>query len=80
MMNIIKFSAVLFSLFLLFSYWPTDNDHDYDYEVTKQIAPDEFNSEVIVSWFNLKKTLTTETPGYTLPVAARAFGYTGDAL
>lgn len=78
MININKFSAVLFSLFLLFSSCSSDNDTDI--EVTKQIAPDEFNSEVIVSWFNLIKTLTTETPGYTPPVAARAFGYTGVAL
>ena len=35
---------------------------------------------VVTDWFALIKTLTTETPGYTPPVAARAFGYTGVAL
>ncbi|SEB47039.1 PAP2 superfamily protein [Tenacibaculum sp. MAR_2009_124] len=40
----------------------------------------QFNSEVVVNWFNLMKKLTTETSGYTPPVAARAFGYTGIAL
>tara|TARA_B110000971_G_scaffold176978_1_gene182583 strand:- start:4816 stop:6156 length:1341 start_codon:yes stop_codon:yes gene_type:complete len=43
-------------------------------------SPDTFNSEVVVGWFNLIKVLTTETPGFTPPVAARAFGYTGVAL
>lgn len=43
-------------------------------------SPDQFSSEVVVSWFNLVKVLTTETDGYTPPVAARAFGYTGIAL
>lgn len=43
-------------------------------------SPDTFNSEVVVGWFNLMKVLTTETPGFTPPVAARAFGYTGVAL
>jgi hypothetical protein len=41
---------------------------------------DSFDSKVITDWYALIKTLTTETPGYTPPVAARAFGYTGVAL
>ncbi len=45
-----------------------------------QKAAGEFNSAVIVEWYALIKTLTAETPGYTPPVAARAFGYTGVAL
>ncbi len=40
----------------------------------------EYDSEVVTEWYALIKTLTTETPGYTPPVAARAFGYTGVAL
>jgi len=43
-------------------------------------SPSQYNSDVVVSWFNLIKVLTTETAGYTPPVAARAFGYTGVAL
>jgi len=39
-----------------------------------------FSAEVIIDWYNLIKTLTRETEGYTPPVAARAFGYTGLAL
>lgn len=39
-----------------------------------------YDNEVIIDWYNLIKTLTMETPGYTPPVAARAFGYTGVAL
>jgi hypothetical protein len=77
-MNLNKFRAVLFLIFLLFSSCSTDNDTEI--ESTNLKAPDEFNSEIVVSWFNLIKILTTETPGYTPPVAARAFGYTGVAL
>jgi len=39
-----------------------------------------FSAKIIIDWFNLIKTLTRETEGYTPPVAARAFGYTGLAL
>jgi hypothetical protein len=77
-MNLNKFRAVLFLIFLLFSSCSTDNDTEI--ESTNLKAPDEFNSEIVVSWFNLIKILTTETPGYTPPVAAKAFGYTGVAL
>lgn len=45
-----------------------------------QKAASEYHAAVIVDWYSLIKTLTTETPGYTPPVAARAFGYTGVAL
>jgi hypothetical protein len=44
------------------------------------ITPDTFNSKVVVTWYDLIKVLTTETVGYTPPVAARAFGYTSVAL
>ncbi len=46
----------------------------------EQVAASEFKSTVVVEWYALIKTLTTETPGYSPPVAARAFGYTGVAL
>jgi hypothetical protein len=39
-----------------------------------------YDAEVVVEWYDLIATLTTETVGYTPPVAARAFGYTGVAL
>ncbi|WP_289644188.1 vanadium-dependent haloperoxidase [Maribacter aestuarii] len=39
-----------------------------------------YSSEVVVDWYELIKTLTKETPGFTPPVAARAFGYIGIAL
>ena len=43
-------------------------------------SSENLDTAVVVDWFALIKTLTTETPGYTPPVAARAFGYTGVAL
>ena len=57
-----------------------DKDNDIIIEPPQLVGPDQYNSEVVVSWFNLIKVLTTETTGYTPPVAARAFGYTGVAL
>ena len=55
-------------------------DSDNDIAQLESVSPAQYNSDVVVSWFNLIKVLTTETAGYTPPVAARAFGYTGIAL
>lgn len=40
----------------------------------------EYSSEVVLSWVDLTLKLTEETPGYTPPVAARVYGYSGLAL
>lgn len=40
----------------------------------------DYSARVVLDWFDLVKMLTKETEGYTPPVAARAFGYTGLAL
>lgn len=48
-------------------------------KVETNLAAD-YSAEVVTEWFDLIKTLTTETPGYTPPVASRAFGYTTIAL
>lgn len=37
-------------------------------------------SEVATTWFDLQLKLVRETPGFTPPVAARAFGYSGVTL
>ncbi len=39
-----------------------------------------FDSSVPRAWFDLALTLTRTTPGFTPPVASRAFGYEGIAL
>ena len=39
-----------------------------------------FDSSVPRAWFDLALTLTRTTPGFTPPVASRAFGYAGVAL
>jgi hypothetical protein len=41
---------------------------------------DEFDADVPVAWFDLSLDLVRTTPGYSPPVASRAFGYTGLAL
>lgn len=48
-----------------------------DYET---LTPESYDSDVIVTWMNVLKNLTTGTPGFSPPVAARAFGYIGLAL
>ena len=64
-------------MFLIISCSP---DSDNDIIQPESVSPAQYNSDVVVSWFNLIKVLTTETAGYTPPVAARAFGYTGIAF
>ncbi|MEX1021298.1 MAG: hypothetical protein WDZ49_16675, partial [Litorilinea sp.] len=39
-----------------------------------------YDSEVAIAWFELSLELVTETPGFTPPVASRAFGYLGVTL
>jgi hypothetical protein len=39
-----------------------------------------YSHEVATGWFNLQMRLVKETPGFSPPVASRAFGYTGVAL
>ena len=43
-------------------------------------APAALSHEVATEWYQLILRLTKETPGFTPPVAARAFGYCGIAL
>ena len=71
-----KFLGIL-CLSLVFNSCQRDDDSIIGVE---QRTADEYNANVIVDWYALIKTLTTETTGYTPPVAARAFGYTGIAL
>src|SRR5680860_869468 len=57
-----------------------EKDNDDVAIVEQQYEASAYKAQVVVAWYGLIKTLTTETPGYTPPVAARAFGYTGIAL
>ena len=43
-------------------------------------ATDQFDAEVATAWFELALDLVRTTPGYSPPVAARAFGYAGVTL
>lgn len=67
------------ALFLLFFAVSCEQDDNLILPEEQQTA-DKYGSEVVVEWYALIKTLTTQTEGYTPPVAARAFGYTGVAL
>jgi hypothetical protein len=43
-------------------------------------GPSEYDADVALDWLSLQLNLTQTTPGFTPPVAARAYGYTGLAL
>jgi hypothetical protein len=46
-----------------------------------QSAPvTDHDADVATAWFDLKLTLVRETPGFSPPVASRAFGFTGVTL
>jgi PAP2 superfamily len=42
--------------------------------------PEEFGARVPTAWFDLSRTVVRTTPGFSPPVAARAFAYLGIAL
>ena len=76
-----KKNSLQFSLLLILVFFNScEKDPSNTLSEPEFTSPDTFNSEVVVDWFNLIKILTTETHGFTPPVAARAFGYTGVAL
>ena len=48
--------------------------------VASHDRPEEFDAAVPAAWFDLALVLVRTTPGFTPPVASRAFGYAGVAL
>jgi PAP2 superfamily len=42
--------------------------------------PEEFDATVATAWFDLSRALVRTTPGFSPPVASRAFAYSGIAL
>ncbi|WP_459212557.1 vanadium-dependent haloperoxidase [Aquimarina rhabdastrellae] len=73
-----RYAVKAFCVILLFSSFTEKKNTDK--KVLRQTTVNAHSSGVVVEWYNLIKTLTTKTKGYTPPVAARAFGYTGVAL
>jgi hypothetical protein len=65
------FALLLFSTVLL----PGCSD-----EKIYKDGPIEYDATVAYDWIDLQLNLTQTTPGFTPPVAARAFGYTGLAF
>lgn len=70
----------LFATLLFSGLFITSCQKDKDVVTDDTTGAANYDDQVIVDWYSLIKTLTMETPGYTPPVAARAFGYTGVAL
>lgn len=68
----IKASLVLVVIFFLSS---CQKDDDFKFERTSA-----YSSDIVLSWIDLTLKLTKETPGFTPPVAARVYGYSGLGL
>lgn len=61
---------------ILLSFNSCNKDDD---QPTKLDASD-YSADVVLSWIELTLQLTEETPGFSPPVAARVYGYSGLAL
>jgi hypothetical protein len=51
-----------------------------DAGAARRSRPEDFDATVATAWFELAGTLVRTTPGFTPPVASRAFAYAGVAL
>jgi len=74
----IKSKVLAFSCFislLLFVSCEQDDDQDFI-----KLETSDYESEVVLDWIALTLQLTEETEGFTPPVAARVYGYSGLAL
>ncbi|MBK9336501.1 MAG: hypothetical protein IPM98_07880 [Lewinellaceae bacterium] len=67
-----------FSLFLLAVFWAMSGCQKET--VPALTGADQQRADVAVQWFDKLYELTKVCPGFTPPVAARAFGYAGVAL
>jgi hypothetical protein len=74
MKKIVRF-ALIFATILLFGACQPDPVKENTFTLTSDI-----NANVANAWFTLTLKLAKETPGFTAPVAARAFAYTGLTL
>lgn len=68
--------AFRFSLIVLLLLAACSRDDDFETPVPDSTA----DTEVAVAWFDLSLRLVEGTPGFTPPVASRAFGYLGVGL
>lgn len=76
-----KFTARPLPLLLmltLFMFYLSSCKKDKDPDPVSTTAS--YSSEVVQDWMDLSFKITKATPGFTPPVAARAFGYTGLAV
>lgn len=63
-----------FSVIIFFNGCKDDDDQ------FTTLGTSDYSSDVVLSWVDLTLKLTKETPGYSPPVAARVYGYSGLAL
>jgi len=72
-----KAKLIIFIGLLMVVFTACDEDGQMPISDT---TTDTYSSEVVTQWMDLLLKLTQEGPGFTPPVAARAFGYTGLTL
>lgn len=73
-----RFTLVMaFVLMLLQACQPTDPVEPDPTPATTGRAANEYNADVATKWAELQLKLTKTTPGFTPPVASRAYGYAG---
>ena len=74
-----KYFFALFAVVVL-ALFASSFSHDTNTHTNIATPPEQLRSDVVSEWIDVFLKLTTETSGFTPPVAARAFGYTGLAL
>jgi hypothetical protein len=77
MRKLVFFPRTFLAIFFLLALISSCKDDDAG---PAKVYTDDFSSEVATEWMTLLLKLTKEGTGFTPPVAARAFGYTGLTL
>lgn len=74
MKKLIFYLTYFFIAALSFSSCNKDDDQPTTLDTS------DYSSDVVIAWIDLTLKLTKETPGFSPPVAARVYGYSGLAL
>lgn len=74
MKNNILYFVLFLTAIIVFNSCKNDDDSFVELETS------DYSSDVVLSWVDLTLKLTKETPGFSPPVAARVYGYSGLAL
>lgn len=73
-------TRIFYLLLLLTPLMFFNSCKEEDDNFTTELKTADYSSGVVLSWIELTLKLTEETPGFSPPVAARVYGYSGLAL